>query len=196
MEPRGEQMSPGSGLGSPNPRLGRASGAPWRQDPRRRRSVLRGPLCRAGSGLTPTSWSCWRKHGYQTWQEGTVNRVFRSLCSGQSSPVGRVPSPDARTHNRLMPASGAQTANAGSKGCRRRASPSVSRPCFLGTGPPVRFIGCRLRTRLRDRSLGPQVPRLNDRHRGGRGRMGVRPLGSLVRSDRGGGGGVGGVGLV
>ena len=64
------------------------------------------------------------------------------------------------------------------------AWPSVSRPCFLGTGPPVRFIGCRLRTPMRDRSLGPQVARLNDRHQGGRGRMGVGPLGSLVSGDR------------
>ena len=35
-------MSPGSGLGYPNQWLGRASGAPWRQDPLRR-SILRGP---------------------------------------------------------------------------------------------------------------------------------------------------------
>ena len=51
---------------------------------------------------------------------GRVNRVYRNLCTGGSSPVGRVPSPDARTYNRPMPASGAQTANAGPKVCRRR----------------------------------------------------------------------------
>lgn len=48
LEPRGEQMSPGSGPGSPNPWLGRASGATWLQDRTPppnpcRRSILRGP---------------------------------------------------------------------------------------------------------------------------------------------------------
>lgn len=83
LEPRGEQMSPGSGW-IPNPRLGRASGAPWRQDPRRRRSILRGPLCRAERP---------HPHFLELLEKAELPNVagrksesrLRSLCTGESS---------------------------------------------------------------------------------------------------------------
>ena len=97
-------------------------------------------------------------------EEGRVNRVYHDLCAGKASQWDAI-FPRIPGCMTARPASGAQTANAGPKVCRCRGSPSVSRPCFLGTGLPVPLIGCRLRTRLRDRRLGPQVARLNAGHR-------------------------------
>ncbi|CAI9178351.1 unnamed protein product [Rangifer tarandus platyrhynchus] len=134
------------------PRL-RGPLAPGPPPPPRHRSILWGPHL-----------ELLEKAQLTNVEEGRVNRVYHNLCTGKASQWDAIfpRIPECMT---ARPASGAQTANAGPKVCRCWGSPSVSRPCFLGTGPPVPLIGCRLRTRLRDRRLGPQVARLNAGHR-------------------------------